>query len=411
MRLVSRPLAATTGKRHPARRDIHAALHIKTAQRSSSTDLPPAKLPLHASRNRITEGPQPHSGTDPVPVLTQPPSNRDTRISMASGSRRAVMAAVLGNGVLALLKLLAFIVSGSGAMLSEAIHSFADTTNQALLWLGIRLSERPADPRHPYGYGAERFFWSLVSAMGIFFLGAGITLYHGVHTLLHPEHIEIGLLTWVVLALALLIEGAVLVLAVRAADHRRAGRSWPEFLRTARDPALLAVLLEDAIAVTGVFIASAGILLAHFLENPVFDAAASIVIGLLLAMMAVVLAMRNRTLLLGQSASAELESKIRAIVMHDPVVGRILHLRTRILDVDAHLVDLEVDFDPDTIVERLMPDIRAAAETMRGAEDLEAFARTFARRLVDELALEVDRLEEKVRESVPTAWIIDIEGD
>ena len=153
-----------------------------------------------------------------------------------------VMAAVLGNGVLALLKLFAFIVSGSGAMLSETIHSLADTINQAMLWLGIRLSERPADREHPYGYGAERFFWSLVSAMGIFFLGAGITLYHGIHTLLHPGHIEITYLTWVVLALALLIEGAVLILAVRAADQRRAGRSWREFLRTARDPALLAVL-------------------------------------------------------------------------------------------------------------------------------------------------------------------------
>jgi zinc transporter 9 len=330
---------------------------------------------------------------------------------MASGSRRAVIAAVLGNGALALLKLLAFIVSGSGAMLSEAIHSFADTINQALLWLGIRLSKRPADREHPYGYGAERFFWSLVSAMGIFFLGAGITLYHGIHTLLEPGHIEITPLTWIVLALALLIEGAVLILAIRAADQRRAGRSWPEFLRTARDPALLAVLLEDAIAVTGVFIASAGILLAHIFHNPLFDAAASILIGLLLALMAVILAMRNRTLLLGQAASAELERKIRAIVMHDPVVGRILHLRTRILDVDAHLVDLQVDFEPDTIVERLTPEIRAAAEGIRSPEDLEQFARSFARRLVDELAVEVDRLEEKVRESVPTAQIIDIEGD
>ena len=321
------------------------------------------------------------------------------------------MAAVLGNGCLVLLKLLAFTVSGSGAMLSEAIHSLADTINQALLWLGIRLSERPADREHPYGYGAERFFWSLVSAMGIFFLGAGVTLYHGVHTLLHPRHIEITPLTWIVLALALLIEGSVLILAIRAANQRRAGRNWREFLRTARDPALLAVLLEDGIAVIGVFVAAAGILLAHIFGNPLFDAAASILIGLLLAFMAVILAMRNRSLLLGQAASPELERKIRTIVIHDPVVGRIVRLRTRILDVDAHLINLEVDFDPGTIVERLKPEIRAAAKGIRSADDLEAFAHTFAGRLIDELALAVDRLEEKVRESVPTARIIDIEGE
>jgi zinc transporter 9 len=247
--------------------------------------------------------------------------------------------------------------------------------------------------------------------MGIFFLGAGITIYHGIHTFLHPGHIQITSLTWIVLALALLIEGAVLVLAVRAANQRRAGRSWQEFLSTARDPALLAVLLEDTVAVAGVFIAAAGIVLAHLFGNPLFDAAASVLIGLLLGAMAVVLAMRNRTLLLGQSASAELERKIRTIVTHDPVVGRILHLRTRILDVDAHLVNLEVDFDPDTIVQRLKPEIRDAAEGIQSADDLEAFARTFARRLVDELAVEVDRLEERVRESVPTARIIDIEGE
>lgn len=330
---------------------------------------------------------------------------------MASGSKRAVAAAILGNGSVTLLKLLAFIVSGSGAMLSEAIHSLADTINQALLWLGIRFSERPADRLHPYGYGAERFFWSLVSAMGIFFLGAGITLYHGIHTFLRPGHIEITSLTWIVLVLALLIEGTVLIMAVRAANQRRAGRTWAEFLRTARDPALLAVLLEDAVAVTGVFVAAAGIVLAHVFGNPLFDAAASILIGLLLAAMAVVLAMRNRALLLGQSASAEMERKIRTLVTHDPVVGRVLHLRTRILDVDAHLINLEVDFDPDTIVERLKPEIREAAEGIRGPDDLESFAHTFARRLIDELAVEVDRLEEKVRESVPTARIIDIEVD
>lgn len=330
---------------------------------------------------------------------------------MASGSKRAVVAAVLGNGFLALLKFAAFTVSGSGAMLSEAIHSVADTTNQALLWLGIRLSERPPDREHPYGYGAERFFWSLVSAMGIFFLGAGVTLYHGFHLLRHPKPIEIGLPTWIVLILALLIEGAVLVMAVRAANQRRAGRTWLQFIRTSRDPALLAVLLEDAIAVFGVIVASVGICLAYLTGNLIFDALASILIGLLLGMMAVILAMRNRALLLGQAANPDLEKKIKSIVLRDPLVGKVLRLRTRVLDVDSHLIDLQVNFNPDHIVERLRPEIRTASKEISTPDDLEKFAHTFARRIVDELASEVDRLEDSIREAVPTALFIDVEGD
>jgi zinc transporter 9 len=330
---------------------------------------------------------------------------------MASGSKRAVIAAVLGNGCLALLKFGAFLVSGSGAMLSEAIHSAADTANQALLWLGIRLSHRPADGRHPFGYGAERYFWSLVSAMGIFFLGAGITLYHGIDLLVHPKHVDVGLLTWIVLALALIIEGAVLVLAVRVANRQRGKRSWAEFVATARDPALLAVLLEDSVAVLGVLIASAGIVLTHTFDAPIFDALASVLIGLLLAIMAILLAMRNRTLLLGQSARPELEQKIRRIVMRDPVVGNVLRLRTRVLDIDTHLVDLQVDFNPDVIVDRLLPEIREAGESIRTPEEIETFARSFARRVVDELAAEVDRLERSIQDEVPTAKLIDVEGD
>jgi zinc transporter 9 len=330
---------------------------------------------------------------------------------MAAGSKRAVVAAVFGNGFLTLLKFAAFLFSGSAAMLSEAIHSFADTSNQALLWLGIRLSQRPADRKHPFGYGAERFFWSLVSAMGIFFLGCGVTVYHGVELLIHPRHVQVGILTWIVLALALIIEGAVLVLAYRQANQRRGNRSWPEFIRTARDPALLAVLMEDSVAVFGVFIASAGIALTHIFHDVFFDALASIVIGLLLGAMAVVLAMRNRALLLGQSARPELEARIRSVVMRDPLVGDLLRLRTRVVDVDEHLIDMQVDFNPDVIVDRLRPEILRAAETVRTPEEFETFARTFARRVVDELASEVDRLEKAIREEVPSARMIDVEGD
>jgi zinc transporter 9 len=327
----------------------------------------------------------------------------------ASGA--SVVAAIFGNGVIAALKIMAFLVSGSGAMLAEGIHSIADTANQALLWVGIRRSERPPDDDHPYGYGAERYVWSLISAMGIFFLGCGVTVYHGIHQLLHPEVPNVGWLTWAVLAISVLVEGGVLMMAIREANRAREGKGWLEYIRTSSDPTLIAVLFEDSVAVFGVFVAAAGIGLSRFTGIGAFDGVASIIIGLLLGALALVLAAKNSKLLVGQRADPETEERIRRLIERHPAVGKIVRLRTRVMAAGAHRVDLQVDFDADTLVDRMRDDIMRKAGDVKTPEDLVAFSRAFGADLIDELAVEVDRIEDLIKEEVPTASLIDVEGD
>jgi len=328
---------------------------------------------------------------------------------MAGGSAKSVIAAVIGNGTVAVLKLFAFAVSGSGAMLAEGIHSVADTANQALLYLGIRRSQRPATEQHPYGFGAERYFWSLVSAMGIFVLGCGVTVYHGVEQLLHPTLPVVGWLTWAVLVISAILQGGVFAIAVRQANAQKGDQGLISYLKGSSDPTLIAVLLEDTIAVAGIGIAAAGIGLAMWTGIPHFDGAASILIGLLLGVLALLLAIKNKSLLIGRSATPEVEAQIRKLVIRDPSVAKIVALRTRVLAAGEHRVDLQVDFDPEAIIDRLIAPYLDNIPVE--APEMEKVLRDFGRRLIDDLALEVDRLEDKIRQEIPSVTLIDIEGD
>ncbi len=315
------------------------------------------------------------------------------------------------NVAAAAAKLAAFAFSGSGAMLAEGLHSAADAVNTSFLLVGVTLSRRHADARHPYGYGAERYFWSFVSAMGVFLMGGGATIYHGILELSRPEPIRVGAFTWAALGAGGLLDGGVFFVSLRQARRRRGERSWLEYVRQSTDSSLLAVLFEDGVAILGVIVAAVGIGLTVWRNSVVWDAAASIVIGVLMSASALVLAQRNRLLLVGASARPDIEARIRRIVDSDPVVARLLSIRTRVLSADEFRVDLQVDLDPDDVVDRLRPEIRSAAERIHGPDELEAFSRGFARRVVDEMAKEVDRLEKRIREEVPGARVIDVEAD
>jgi solute carrier family 30 (zinc transporter), member 9 len=326
-------------------------------------------------------------------------------------SPKAVIAAVFVNLAISILKLAAFAVSGSGAMLAEGIHSIADTMNQALLWLGINRSKRPPDRSHPYGYGAERYFWALISALGIFVLGCGLTCYHGVTQLLNPTMPIVNWIVWVVLGIAGVLEGFVFLIAFSQANKQRKGTPWSVFLKTSTDPTLIAVLFEDAVAVLGVLVAAIGIGLSHITGMPIFDGIASILIGLLLGALALTLAIKNKNLLVGQAAAGSVEDQIRQIVSSNPAIDRIIGLRTRILAAGQHRVDLQVDFDPQILVDRMVTEIHDSYASLKTSKDLEMYMRKFADRIVDDLAAEVDRLEEEIRREIPSAQLIDIEGD
>jgi zinc transporter 9 len=331
--------------------------------------------------------------------------------AMAYGSKRAVGTAIAGNAAVMLAKLLAFLLTGSAAMLSEALHSLADTLNQVLLMIGIARSSRPADRHYPFGYGAERAVWALMSAVGIFFLGCGVTLYHGVSALIHPHHVES--LTWAlaVLLISLVIEGYVLAVALRAARRNAAGKPLLAYLRVEADPTLVAVIMEDSAACFGVLLALAGIVLTRVTGHTGWDAVASILIGLLLGAVAVWLIVRTRHMLVGPAVPKAARERIRAILAQHPAVEKIVVLRTRMLDTETYRVTAELEFAGDALAAKLEDRLRELYPEIRTFEDFRAFAARYADDVVELLGDEVDAIEEAIRSEVPEARYLDIETE
>jgi zinc transporter 9 len=267
---------------------------------------------------------------------------------MASGSKTSVIAAIAGNSLVMVSKFVAFALSGSSSMMAESIHSLADVTNQVLLLVGIQRSRTPASKLFKFGYGQERYFWNLVSACAIFFVGCGVTVYHGVSDLFGEHEPEISWLTVGVLALALVVEGTVLAIALKSAWRQKGDRSLIEFIRTTKDPTLVAVVLEDSAAVLGLLIAGAGILLTHLTDNAVFDSIGSILVGVLLGLVALFLANQNRKLLIDQS-SPTTEKIARAVLADHPAVVRVVDLRTVIFAPNQVLLVADLTFADDAL--------------------------------------------------------------
>ncbi len=263
---------------------------------------------------------------------------------MAGGSTGAVWAAMVANAIIAVAKFVAAGVTGSSAMFSEGIHSVADTGNQALLLFGDRRSRKPADRRHPFGYGPEMYFWSLIVAMILFGLGGGFSLYEGIAHLDHPTVPGDPTWNYWVLGIAFVVEAVALKVAL---DHLMAGDRGPGLwrrLRASKDPRVYVPVAEDAAALLGVVVAFLGVFLARRLGAPVLDAVASIVIGCILAGVAVFLAAETRALMVGESIVGELEERIRAACAADPAVVEVVQMRGIHLSPDEVLLALELRF-------------------------------------------------------------------
>ena len=330
---------------------------------------------------------------------------------MAGSSRSAVVIALLGNGGLTIIKFAAFVFSGSGAMFSEAIHSLADTVNQGLLFVGIRGSEKPADALFPYGYGADRYLYSLLSAVGIFVLGCGVTVYHGVHSLLHPPELSLSWVPLAVLGVSFVVEGSVLLTAARVVWSKKGDLSLIQYLRSTSDPTAAAVLLEDAVACAGVLVAFVGIGLAQLTGNAVFDALGAIIIGLMLGAVAVWLGIRNRALLLGPAIPRDLQAKVESFLRELPEVQRIRRVRTRIVGADRFRFQAELDFDGRVLGARLAQFVHERAPDLHDEAAREKFAADFGEQLLDELGREVDRIEAQLGEKYPRLKYVDLEAD
>lgn len=284
----------------------------------------------------------------------------------AGGGTKAIVAAFTANLTIAIAKFAGFLITGSSSMLAESVHSLADTGNQGLLLFGRKRAARPADESHPFGYGRERFFWAFVVALVLFALGSLFAIYEGIHKIEHPEEITAAPVAIGLLILALILEGVSLRTAFREAKHSRKNEGLFTFVRTAKNPELPVVLLEDIGAMAGLVIALGSLLLAWKID-PVFDGYGTLMIGALLGVIAVLLAVEMKSLLIGEGASkADLDEITAAIEAH-PMVRSIVHIRTEHVGPEEILVATKLAMIPGLELTQIAEAIDEIEVAVRGA--------------------------------------------
>jgi cation diffusion facilitator family transporter len=267
-----------------------------------------------------------------------------------------VYAALAGNLLVAAIKSVAAVWTGSSAMVSEAVHSFVDSGNEMLLLYGMHRAARPPDREHPVGHGRELYFWSFIVALLVFALGAGVSLYEGVLHISHPEPISDPRVSYVVLALAAVFEGGSWIVSVRQFNASRGQSGFYEAFRRSKDPPSFLVLFEDSAALVGIAMAAAGTFAAVQLHQPIYDGVASILIGLLLAGVAMLLAQESKSLLIGERADRRLADSVLRIAGGAPGVARANGVLTFQLAPDQILLALSLEFKDDLRT----PEIEAA---------------------------------------------------
>lgn len=265
---------------------------------------------------------------------------------MAGGGHgsKAVIAALMANAGIAVAKFVGFVITGSASMLAESIHSVADSGNQGLLLLGGRRARREADAAHPFGYGRERYFWAFIVALVLFSLGGAFAIFEGVSKIRHPHELESPGVAIGILLFAIALETYSFRTAIVEADKIRGDAGWWQFIRRSKNPELPVVLLEDLGAEIGLLIALSAVTATLVTDDPIWDGVGTLTIGLLLTAIAIVLANEMKSLLLGETASPEVESAIRAAIEGDAAVERLIHMRTQHIAPDELLVGAKVSF-------------------------------------------------------------------
>ena len=286
----------------------------------------------------------------------------------------AVLGALFANGLITILKLMAALITGSSGMMAEALHSVADTTNQIFLLLGLRFYKKPASTKHPFGYGKERFFWSFIAAIFIFGVGATYAIYEGIDKLAHPHAPTNLKWAYVVLALSFVLETGSIALAlyqeIKEAHHE--GLSFTTYLRESKDPTAKTVLFEDSAALIGIMIAAAGLLLTQYevggAAGAYWDGVASILIGLVLAVVAFVLARSSRGLLLGEAATPAVLNAIKQAIESHPNVESVVELLTMHLAPKQILINAHLKLRPDLVTTDVVQSIEEVEERIKKAE-------------------------------------------
>jgi cation diffusion facilitator family transporter len=263
----------------------------------------------------------------------------------ASGSKKVIFAALIGNSAISITKFIAASMTGSSAMLSEGIHSLVDTGNQGLLLFGMKQAQKPPDEAFPFGHGKEIYFWSFVVAILIFAVGAGVSLYEGIHHMIHPEPITNPMINYIVLGLAIIFEGGAWLFAFKEFNRTRGKLGYIEAVQRGKDPSLFVVLFEDSAAMLGLVVAMVGIFLAQLTGLAWFDGLASVIIGLILGGTAWWLAYETKGLLIGEAANVTVIQGIRGLTNEIPHINHINEVLTMHMGPDFILVNISADFD------------------------------------------------------------------
>jgi cation diffusion facilitator family transporter len=262
-----------------------------------------------------------------------------------SGSLKVIYAAIVANLGIAVSKFVVAAITGSAAMLAEGIHSAVDTGNELLLLIGERNSAKPADAKHPFGYGKELYFWALIVALSVFSLGGGLSIYHGIEALRRPEQLSNPTWNYVVLGISALFEGYSWNVSRKALNAvKKPGASMWQAVHASKDASVFTVFIEDSAALIGLAIAGLGIFLGHLFDNPYFDPAASVLIGLLLVGAAFMLARETGALLVGEGIGKEATRKVREVFEQDPSILSVTTLQSMQLGPDEVLLTAAVQF-------------------------------------------------------------------
>ena len=285
----------------------------------------------------------------------------------ASGSKRAIIAALLANAGIAVAKFVGFVITGSSSMLAEGVHSVADTSNQGLLLWGQREASKEPDALHQFGYGRSRYFYSFVVALVLFSLGAAFALYEGYEKVVHPHELTSPLVALVILVVAICLESYSFRTAMKESRPLKGTGGWWRFIRSSRNPELPVVLLEDTGALVGLAFALVGVGLTVATGNPVWDGVGTLCIGALLAVIAVILMIEMHSALIGEGATPREDAAIRTALEQTPHVDRVIHLRTQYMGPDDMLVGAKLALAAGTELATVAATIDSAEAAVRAA--------------------------------------------
>lgn len=346
-----------------------------------------------------------------------PPIIRDDEELLKSSSR-VVWGAVLLNGVNFLAKTFTWLYTGSHSMFAESVHSLADTANQLILAVGIRKSMQPRTDEHPYGYHPMRYIAPLISGVGIFCVGCGLSIYHGFEALMinKPELFVSPLWAYGILTFSLVSEGTTLIMAIRALNEgaRKSELTVREYIGQNRDPGVIVVLLEDMAAVMGIGIAATCMALSSHFGTHVFDACGSLMIGSLLGAVATFIIKKNTVSLIGKSIPKETEEKMNRIIKNDIIIRKIHDVKATDLGNGVIRYKAEVDVDGRELSKKYLEqvnlnDLLEEVRDIKSEKEVEAFILTHGEGVVDLLGAEVDRIEKELRRNHPKVKHVDLE--